>query len=408
MPLPHSNRAPLAGIKIIEMAGIGPAPFSAMQLADMGADVVRIDRAQTAAGGISLSPQLDITGRGKRSIALDLRESEGQATALALISKADGLIEGFRPGVMERFNLGPDTCLAANPALTYGRMTGWGQTGPYSTMAGHDINYLGLSGALHAVGDAATPPRPPLNLVADYAGGALMLTSAMLAGLLQAKLSGTGTVIDAAMTDGSASLMALFHSLSAMGLWNRERSTNFLDGSAPFYRCYTTKDGHYMAVGAIEPQFYSALLSLLNLEALAAYHQFDQSRWGEMAAAIAERFASHTQAHWCSVFDGTDACVTPVLAMHDAPTHPHNQARGSFYTWQKDNPHMPNVPHSSSGPASTPSTHADKSAPAHNSSPSFTAPAPAPRFSSYTPQHISPPPKIGADRESILKDWFDD
>lgn len=316
---------PLAGVVILEFDAIGPVPFAAMMLGDMGAQIVRIVRP-----GRAYSPSADgpALGRGRRSVALDLKTGQGRADALALVATADALLEGTRPGVMERLGLGPADCHAANPKLVYGRMTGWGQSGPLAQEAGHDINYLALSGALHAVGPAERPV-PPLNLVGDYGGGAMMLALGVVAGVLAARGGGPGRTVDAAMTDGAALLSSLFYTLSAAGQWTNRREANLLDGAAPFYRCYACADGKHVAVGAIEPQFFAALLAGLDATDWRTL-QHDRTRWPEMAAAFDAAFAARPRDAWADHFAGTDACVTPVLDFAEAPQHPHNVARGTF------------------------------------------------------------------------------
>lgn len=316
---------PLAGVVIVEFDAIGPVPFAAMMLGDMGAQIVRIVRP-----GRAYSPSADgpALGRGRRSVELDLKSDTGRAEALALVATADALLEGTRPGVMERLGLGPAACHAANPMLVYGRMTGWGQTGPLAQEAGHDINYLALTGALHAIGPAARP-MPPLNLVGDYGGGAMMLALGVVAGVLSVRGGGPGRVVDAAMTDGAALLSSLFYTLSAAGQWTDRREANLLDGGAPFYRCYTCADGKHVAVGAIEPQFFAALLAGLDAADWRAA-QHDRTRWPAMTAAFETAFATRTRDAWADHFAGTDACVTPVLDFAEAPQHPHNVARATF------------------------------------------------------------------------------
>ncbi|MEM9838901.1 MAG: CaiB/BaiF CoA-transferase family protein [Pseudomonadota bacterium] len=317
---------PLDGLRILEFAGIGPTPFVGMILADFGADVVRIDRPGVLPQGVG-----HVTGRGRRSVALDLKSEDGRSTALKLIREADALFEGFRPGVMERMGLGPEDARTLNPKLVYGRMTGWGQSGPLAQTAGHDINYIAIAGALGTMGRPGTPPAPPLNLVGDYAGGAMFLVSGMLAALLSAQQTGRGQVIDAAMTDGTALLLSLTHDLKSFGLWRDERGTNLLDGSSPFYDTYACADDRYMAVGAIEPQFYAQLLHGLGVadDPLFA-NQLNTSAWPDMKTKIAELFRTKTQAQWTDIFDGTDACVSPVLSVEEAMVHPHNTARDTY------------------------------------------------------------------------------
>ena len=316
---------PLVGVKIVEFAGIGPGPFCGMLLADLGADVVRIDRAETAGRG-----HPDLANRGKRSIAVDLKKPEGVEAALSLIEKADGLLEGFRPGVMERLGVGPDVALKRNPRLVYGRMTGWGQTGPWSQMAGHDIDYIALTGALHTMGRKDEPPAPPLNLVGDFGGGALYLAFGLLAGIIEAKSSGKGQVVDCAMIDGAASLMTMFYNMKAVGMWSAERDSNLLDGGAHFYDTYTCAVGKWLAVGSIEPQFHAELVKGLGLPADTFGMYMDRSKWPEFSQRIADVVKTKTRDEWMKVFDGTDACVAPVLSMDEAPKHPHNADRKTF------------------------------------------------------------------------------
>ena len=316
---------PLVGVKIVEFAGIGPGPFCGMLLADLGADVVRIDRAESAGRG-----HPDLANRGKRSIAVDLKKPEGVEAALSLIEKADGLLEGFRPGVMERLGVGPDVALKRNPRLVYGRMTGWGQTGPWSQMAGHDIDYIALTGALHTMGRKDEPPAPPLNLVGDFGGGALYLAFGLLAGIIEAKSSGKGQVVDCAMIDGAASLMTMFFNMKAVGMWSAERDSNLLDGGAHFYDTYTCADGKWLAVGSIEPQFHAELVKGLGLPADTFGMYMDRAKWPEFSQRIADVVKTKTRDEWMKVFDGTDACVAPVLSMDEAPKHPHNAERKTF------------------------------------------------------------------------------
>ena len=316
---------PLVGVKIVEFAGIGPGPFCGMLLADLGADVVRIDRAESAGRG-----HPDLANRGKRSIAVDLKKPEGVEAALSLIEKADGLLEGFRPGVMERLGVGPDVALKRNPRLVYGRMTGWGQTGPWSQMAGHDIDYIALTGALHTMGRKDEPPAPPLNLVGDFGGGALYLAFGLLAGIIEAKSSGKGQVVDCAMIDGAASLMTMFFNMKAVGMWSAERDSNLLDGGAHFYDTYACADGKWLAVGSIEPQFHAELVKGLGLPADTFGMYMDRAKWPEFSQRIADVVKTKTRDEWMKVFDGTDACVAPVLSMDEAPKHPHNAERKTF------------------------------------------------------------------------------
>jgi crotonobetainyl-CoA:carnitine CoA-transferase CaiB-like acyl-CoA transferase len=325
-----SSKGPLAGIRILELAGLGPAPMCAMLLADLGATVLRLEREGDSELGVRRPRQFDLLLRGRHSIRLDLKSERGRAAALRLVESADGLIEGFRPGVMERLGLGPDDCLARNPRLVYGRMTGWGQTGPLAQSAGHDINYIAVTGALHAIGREGEPPAVPLNLVGDYGGGALYLALGLLAGLIEARGSGQGQVVDAAIVDGTASLLTSFYGLLNAGIWNETRGTNFADGGAPFYDTYLCSDGGRVAVGPIERKFLVRLLELLGLDAALAAATGDPARREALRHALASRFATEPRAHWQGLFDGTDACVSPVLSMSEAPAHPHLRSRQTF------------------------------------------------------------------------------
>lgn len=364
---------PLHGVTIVEIASIGPGPFCGMMLADLGADVVRVDRADAVIGPAATGSSLDLLNRGKRSIGIDLKNPLGRDALLRIVEHADGLIEGFRPGVAERLGIGPDVCAEINPQLVYGRMTGWGQEGPLSMTAGHDINFIALSGALHAIGRSGEAPVPPLNLVGDFGGGGMLLALGMVAGLFEARNSGRGQVVDAAMIDGSALLTTMIHGMRAMGLWSDRRGVNVLDTGAPFYEVYETADGGYLAVGAIEPQFYAEFIGLLNLDGELP-DQLDARRWPEMKGRIAVRVKEQTRAEWESTFAGTDACVAPVLTMGEAPDHPHHRARGTFV--QHDN---------------------------------IFQPAPGPRFD-RTPGEISgPPPVAGQHTAEILAEFgFDE
>ena len=357
---------PLQGVKVVEFAGLGPAPFCCMLLSDMGADVVRIDRKSGRGGS-----RHDVTTRGRRSAALDLKDQSDKAIALALIAKADVLIEGFRPGVMERLGLGPEAAFGANPRLIYGRMTGWGQYGPLAHAAGHDINYIALSGALHAIGRNGAPPSPPLNLVGDFGGGALYLAMGVCAALFEAQRSGKGQVIDCAMTDGAASLMAMFYGLRAAGIWSDARDANLLDGGAPFYDVYECADGEYVALGALEPQFYALLMEKTGLACDPAFAaQMDREAWPEQSAKLAAVIKTKSREQWRALMEGDDACFAPVLSMAEAPSHPHNVARGAFTEVS-----------------------------------GVVQPSPAPRFS-RTPGAIQgPPAKPGAHTEDVLADW---
>ncbi|MCH8507052.1 MAG: CoA transferase [Ectothiorhodospiraceae bacterium] len=318
---------PLSGLRIIEMAGIGPGPFCGMLLADMGAEVIRIDRP----GAERLSGwRFDITTRGRQTICLDMKKPGAAEVVLKMLESADAIFEGFRPGVMEQMGLGPDDCLARNPALVYGRMTGWGQFGPLAKAAGHDINYIAISGALHAIGRSGEAPAIPLNYIGDFGGGAMVLAVGMLAGLLEAKTSGKGQVVDAAMTDGSALLSAMFYGFKAAGQWTNNRGENLLDGGAHFYDVYTCADGKYVAVGAIEPKFYRELLDRCGLDAEAYSPQMDEQRWAMLKLKLADVFRSRSRDEWCEILEGTDSCFAPVLDWDEAPQHPHNKARETF------------------------------------------------------------------------------
>ncbi len=364
---------PLSGIKVIEMVGIGPCPFAAMMLADMGAEVIRIDR-KTKPGADNPFPMLgtkyDVMARGRRSLALDLKHPQAREVVLQLVEQADILIEGFRPGVMERLGLGPDACLERNPALVYGRITGWGQSGPLAHAAGHDLNYIALSGMLHAMGRADSPPSPPLNLVGDFGGGAMMLAFGVVCAALEARTSGKGQVVDAAMTDGSALLGAMMYGLRAFGSWHDQREANMLDGGAPFYDTYACRDGKFLSVGAIEPQFYAQLLALAGASDPEFTQQWSQSRWPQLKDKFAALFATRTRDDWCALLEGTDACVAPVLDMAEAPLHPHNRARSSFIEID-----------------------------------GVTQPAPAPRFSRTVPEAGAAAATPGQHSAAVLADW---
>ncbi len=361
---------PLEGIRIVELAGLGPAPFAGMMLADAGADVVRIDRFDRATYPPRTEPHVDLLNRGRRSVAVDLKNPEGVEVVLRLASGADGLMEGFRPGVAERLGLGPDVCLARNPRLVYGRMTGWGQDGPMASAAGHDIDYIALAGALEPIGRAGDRPVPPLNLVGDFGGGGMLLAFGMVAAMLSARVTGQGQVVDTAMVDGAAALMAMTYTLRAAGAWSDERGTNLLDTGAPFYEVYETSDGGFMAVGAIEPQFYAELLDRLGLADAGLPDQNDKSAWPAMKERFAEVFAGRTRAEWEDVFAGSDACVAPVLSPAEAPDHPHNRQRGTFTEVA-----------------------------------GVLQPAPAPRFSATPGAIRRPPPNPGQHGDDALADW---
>jgi len=364
------SRGPLAGVRVIEVAGIGPGPFCAMMLADMGADVLRVDRTGSADLGLPVDPKFSVLNRGRRSVALDLKTPAAAAAMKRLIAGADALIEGFRPGVMERLGLGPDACLAVNPRLVYGRMTGWGQEGPMAAAAGHDINYIALSGVLHSIGRKGGAPVPPLNLVGDFGGGGMYLAFGVVCALLEARQSGRGQVVDAAMVDGAASLAAAVFGLRAMGLWNDERGDNILDSGAPWYDVYETQDGEYIAIGSIEKRFYGELLRLAGLEGEPLPAQHDKPRWSELRAKLTEVFKQKTRDEWCRIMEGSDVCFAPVLSLTEAPAHPHNRARGTFVEVE-----------------------------------GVVQPGPAPRFS-RTPGRVSrPPARAGEHTEEALRDW---
>jgi alpha-methylacyl-CoA racemase len=318
---------PLTGVRVVEIAGIGPGPFCSMMLADMGAQVLRVQRHERTVRAIRPNP---VAGRGMQAITLDLKSPVARDAVLRIVESSDVLVEGFRPGVMERLGLGPEDCMARNPRLIYGRMTGWGQHGPLAQRAGHDINYIALTGVLAAIGTAQSGPVPPLNLVGDFGGGGMMLAFGIACALFETERSGKGQVIDAAMTDGASLLMATTFGQYAAGRWSLERENNLLDGAAPFYTTYRCADGKWIAVGAIEPQFYAALIRGLGLELGLFEPQHDRSQWAQRKQRLADSFATRTRDEWCAVFDGTDACVDPVLDMAEALQHPHHAARGTF------------------------------------------------------------------------------
>lgn len=361
---------PLEGIRLIELAGLGPCPFAGMMLADAGADIIRIDRYEKATYPPHQDAHVDLMNRGRRSVAIDLKHPDGVGLVLRLVEGADGLMEGFRPGVVERLGLGPEVCLARNPRLVFGRMTGWGQQGPLASSAGHDIDYIALAGALEPVGRAGDRPVPPLNLVGDFGGGGMLLAFGMLAAILNAQRTGKGQVVDAAMVDGAAALMTMTFTLRSAGMWSGPRGTNLLDTGAHFYEVYETSDGGFLAVGAIEPQFYAELIRLMGLEGEELPDQMDRSAWPQMKSRFAEVFAGRTRADWEKVFDGSDACVAPVLSLDEAPVHPHNRLRETFTEIA-----------------------------------GVVQPAPAPRFEA-TPGGIRrPPPQPGQHGDEALVDW---
>ncbi len=363
---------PLAGFRIIEIAGIGPGPFAAMMLADMGAEVIRVERAQAVKDETPDGPHWDVLARGRRNVAVDLKQPEGVETLLRLIERADALLEGFRPGVMERLGVGPDECLARNPKLVYGRMTGWGQDGPYASAAGHDINYIALAGALAHFGRYDEPPTPPLNMVGDFGGGGMFLAYGVVCALLESARSGKGQVIDAAMVDGAAVLMAMFWAMRPLGVFNEDhRGTNLLDSGAHFYDVYRCKDGRYVSVGSIEPQFYAELLRLTGLEGNIRFQQqMDKSMWPLLKGQLEQIFASKPRDEWCALMEGTDVCFAPVLTMTEAAAHPHNVARATFV--ERDG---------------------------------VVQPAPAPRFSRTVPEIAGPPAHPGQHTREVLADW---
>ena len=321
---------PLAGVKVVEMVGLGPGPFAAMLLADLGAEVVRVDGASSVHGGDPAAPPADVLNRGRQSIGVDLKHEAGPETVLQLIEHADVFIEGFRPGVCERLGIGPDVCLARNPTLVYGRMTGWGQDGPLAERAGHDINYVALSGTLSLIGRKGEAPLPPVNLVGDFGGGGMMLAFGVLAAVIESRSSGKGQVVDAAMVDGAAILASMMYGLKAMGLWDGGRGGNMLDTGAHFYDVYETSDGKFVSIGSIEPQFYAELFERLELDQADFEGQHDRNRWAQWKIDIAARFAEKTRSEWDAIFEGSDACYAPVLELDEIKQHPHNAARGSF------------------------------------------------------------------------------
>jgi alpha-methylacyl-CoA racemase len=356
---------PLSGVKILELAGIGPGPFAAMMLADMGAEVVRIDRAGAVREGHPEPPPQDILNRGRHSIGIDLKHPDGVATLLRMIDGADALLEGFRPGVMERLGLGPDLCLARNPRLVYGRMTGFGQEGPLARAAGHDINYISIAGALEAIGRQGAAPVPPLNLVGDFGGGGMLLAFGVACALVERSASGRGQVVDAAMIDGAALLMTMLRGMQDSGVWRDERGTNMLDTGAHFYNVYETSDGKYVSVGSIEPKFYAELLRLTGLEGDEEFsQQMDQAAWPSLKVRLAALFRSRTRDQWCEIMEGADVCFAPVLNMREAPAHPHNQARGTFVEFQGQmqpapGPRLSRTPGAIAGPSAFPGQHTD-------------------------------------------------
>jgi alpha-methylacyl-CoA racemase len=361
---------PLAGLKIVELAGIGPGPMAGMMLGDMGADVIRIDRTKSTSMERFSEPKFAVHARSRRSVAVDLQKPEGAALVVTLAARADGLIEPFRPGVAERLGVGPDVCLKANPKLVYGRITGWGQDGPLARAAGHDINYIALTGALHAIGRAGEKPVPPLNLVGDFGGGGMLLAFGMVCGLLEAQRSGKGQVVDAAMVDGAALLFGGIFGLHATGFWTDERGVNLLDTGAACYDVYETSDGKYVSIGSLEPQFYALLLEKLGLDAADLPPQNDRKTWPEMKKRFEAIFKTKTREEWCRIMEGSDVCFAPVLSIAEAPEHPHATARQAYVDVD-----------------------------------GVTQPAPAPRFSRTSPAAQSAAPARGAQTDQVLDEY---
>lgn len=360
---------PLKGIKILEIAGIGPGPFAGMMLSDMGADVVRVDRADRVKGGDPENPPKDVLARGRRSVAVDLKNPEGIELVLKMVEQSDVVIEGFRPGVMERLGLGPDVCLERNPRIVFGRMTGWGQEGPMAQAAGHDINYIALTGALDAIGRKGQAPVPPLNLVGDFGGGGMLLAYGIVCALVERGVSNRGQVVDAAMVDGASTLMAMMYAMKAMGVWDSERGSNMLDTGAHFYDAYETSDGKYISIGSIEPQFYALLLEKSGFgEGEELPHPMDRSQWSVLKEKMAAMFKTRTRTEWCEIMEGTDICFAPVLSMDEAPDHPHMRHRETFVEVA-----------------------------------GVTQPAPAPRFSRTEPEITRPPSFEGQHTDEVLE-----
>ena len=354
---------PLKGLKIIEMAGIGPGPFCGMVLADLGAEIIRVDRASAIGTGSKQEP----SNRGKKSIAVDLKAKEGVEVVLKLVETADAIFEGFRPGVMERLGIGPEVCLARNDRIVFGRMTGWGQEGPLANAAGHDINYISLSGALAAIGRPGSPPVPPLNLIGDFGGGGMLLALGLVAALLESKESKKGQVVDAAMTDGSALLMTMIYSMQSSGMWKTTMGSNLLDGGSHFYDTYECKDGKFISIGSIEPQFYALLCQIAELDEKVFSKQMSRDLWPEQKEEIKKIFVKKTRDEWCELMEGTDVCFAPVLDMSEAPEHPHNKERKTFIDLE-----------------------------------GVTQPAPAPRFSRTEPEVVSSPSIVGEHTNEVL------
>ena len=354
---------PLKGLKIIEMAGIGPGPFCGMVLADLGAEIIRVDRASA----IGTGSKQDAANRGKKSIAVDLKSEEGVEVVLKLVETADAIFEGFRPGVMERLGLGPDVCSKRNERIVFGRMTGWGQEGPLANAAGHDINYISLTGALAAIGRPGSPPVPPLNLIGDFGGGGMLLALGLVAALLESKESKKGQVVDAAMTDGSALLMTMIYTMQSSGVWKTSMGSNLLDGGSHFYDTYECKDGKFISLGSIEPQFYALLCQIAELDESIFGNQMSRDSWPEQKEAIKKIILDKTRDEWCELMEGTDVCFAPVLDMSEAPKHPHNVERKTFIDLE-----------------------------------GVTQPAPAPRFSRTEPEVVSSPSVVGEHTDEVL------
>jgi alpha-methylacyl-CoA racemase len=360
----------LAGLRVLEVGGVGPGPFCTMLLADMGAEVIRVDRKHAGESGLPVERRFDVMFRGKRSVAMDLKKGIAVEAVRRMVARADVLIEGFRPGVMERLGLGPEVCLEINPKLVYGRMTGWGQDGPLATAAGHDLNYIALSGALHAIGRKGGGPEIPLNLIGDFGGGSMYLAFGILCALFEARTSGKGQVVDAAMIDGATSLMAMIYGAFAAGYWKDERGSNRLDSGAPWYEVYQTSDGKWVAVGSTEHSFYVNTLKVLGLEPADFGDQHDSAGWPAMKAALKRVFATRTRDEWVAAFDGTETCFSPVLSLSEAPQHPHQRARGNFIEVE-----------------------------------GVVQPAPAPRFSRSKGEIRRPPPQVGEHTDEVLREW---
>lgn len=368
--IPPTGPGPLAGLRVLEVGGVGPGPFCTMLLADMGAEVVRIDRKHAGESGLPLERRFEVMFRGKRSVAMDLKKGVAVEAVRRMVARADVLVEGFRPGVMERLGLGPDVCLQVNPKLVYGRMTGWGQDGPLAKAAGHDLNYIALSGALHAIGRQGGGPEIPLNLIGDFGGGSMYLAFGILCALFEARGSGKGQVVDAAMIDGSTSLMAMIYGAFAAGYWKDERGSNRLDSGAPWYEVYETADGKWVAVGSTEHSFYVNTLKVVGLDAADFGDQHDRTRWPALKDALRRAFKTRTRDEWVAAFDGTETCFSPVLSLAEAPQHPHQRARGNFVEVA-----------------------------------GVVQPAPAPRFSRSRGAVSRPPPEVGEHTDEVLREW---